>query len=310
MLFILRNLDDRARERDGKQSMQETTDNEQGTDERLLKAFAAEGDEAATALGCPVSTAGNRLARGRELLRKRLAARGLGLSVAALGGLLSAEAGAEVLPATFVSATVKAAGLAAAGKLAAGVGAGTVSAHVAALTTEALKAMFYSQLKIAAAIAAVLTVAITGVVVAQHAAQGPKPAEPFKTPSAAAPAERTCKVEVSCLIPKTVASFAGQVLEIRLYKIHPMIADKPADLVEMVEVKDFTHTTGQDTKKDISIGAQAKLDPTMRYYLTCFVLDGRGRRTHMGEPNNGQMPCKVLTEGNPNTAAFKIRKVG
>jgi hypothetical protein len=122
-----------------------------------------------------------------------------------------------------------------------------------------------------------------------------------------APAD-SAKVDVTCLIPKETATFSGT-LELRLYKIHPMIADKPADLVEKLEVKDFSHTAGADTKKDFVLGAQAKLDPAMKYYITCFVLDPKGSRTHMGESGNKQGPSNVLTQGNPKQATFKLRKL-
>jgi RNA polymerase sigma factor (sigma-70 family) len=129
--------------------------------------------ETAAKLSLNVSTAGNRLARAREMLRKKLVRRGVAVgSVGSLTTLLSAEAGAAVLPATFVSVTVKAAGLAAAGKLAAGVATGAVSANVAALTKGACNMLFWSSVKTAAmAVAASVVVAGTTVVVAQKAAE-------------------------------------------------------------------------------------------------------------------------------------------
>jgi hypothetical protein len=97
-------------------------------------------EASACILGLNPITLRTRLVRAREMLRKKLARRGVAVgSVGALTTLLSAEAGASALPASFVSVTVKAAGLAAAGKLAAGVMAGTVPANVAALTQGAVK---------------------------------------------------------------------------------------------------------------------------------------------------------------------------
>jgi hypothetical protein len=116
------------------------------------------------------------------------------------------------------------------------------------------------------------------------------------------------KVDVTCVVPKAVASFAGT-LELRLYKIHPLLMDAPADLVEKVEVKDFSHTQGTETKKELVIGAKAKLDPTLKYYVTCFVLGPNGQRTHMGEPGDKRFLCEVLTLGNSKLATFKVRKV-
>jgi hypothetical protein len=104
------------------------------------------------------------------MLRKKLIRRGVTVgSIGALTTLLSTEAGAAVLPATFVSATVQAASLAATGKLAAGVGTGVVSAKVAALTKGAIQMMFIAQLKTAALItAACVVVAGSGAVVAKE----------------------------------------------------------------------------------------------------------------------------------------------
>jgi RNA polymerase sigma factor (sigma-70 family) len=129
-------------------------------------------DETSRQLSLNPSTTGNRLARAREMLRKKLIRRGLTVgSVGALTTLLSAEAGAAVLPATFVSATVQAASLAAAGQLAAGVGTGVVSAKVAALTKWAMNMLFWNSVKTAAVtVAATLVVAGGGALVAQEVA--------------------------------------------------------------------------------------------------------------------------------------------
>jgi RNA polymerase sigma factor (sigma-70 family) len=110
-------------------------------------------EKTAAVLGCPVGTVGTRLARGRELLRKRLAVSGVVVALTEVGGMLSAEAGAAVLPATFVNATSKAAVLFAAKGAAAGEG---LTSNAVALAKGWLKSMFYSKVKVAAvAIAAV-----------------------------------------------------------------------------------------------------------------------------------------------------------
>lgn len=91
--------------------------------------------------------------RGCELLRKRLAVSGVVVALAEVGGMLSAEAGAAVLPATFVNATCKAAALFAAKGAAVGEG---LTSNATALAKGWLKSMFYSKAKVAAvAIAAV-----------------------------------------------------------------------------------------------------------------------------------------------------------
>ena len=117
----------------------------------------------------------------------------------------------------------------------------------------------------------------------------------------------TAKVTGTLIVPKDLASFEDRVVELRLYKIHPLLADKAADLVEKLEIKDFSHTKGMETKKEFVIGAKAKLKKDMKYYLTLFILQD-GERTHMGEVP-GKFLCTVLTQGEPNNVTLTVRQV-
>lgn len=115
-----------------------------------------------------------RLARARDLLRGRLARRGLALSSAGLAMALAQHALAA-LPATLVGSTVKAATLVATGKVAL---AGVVSVQAAALTEGALQAMFMSKVKFATVLVLTLTLVGTGAGVVSHHALAGKPGQP------------------------------------------------------------------------------------------------------------------------------------
>src|SRR5262249_61283020 len=66
-------------------------------------------EEAARRLGCPLATLRTRVARGRKLLRDRLANHGLALSTAGLAALLIASAASASAPAALGKAAVGAA---------------------------------------------------------------------------------------------------------------------------------------------------------------------------------------------------------
>jgi RNA polymerase sigma factor (sigma-70 family) len=102
-------------------------------------------EEAARQLSCPVGTIKSRLSRARDLLRARLARRGVALSAAALAEALAASTTAAALPPALLAAGRAALGPAAA-----------VSARAAALSTGVLRMMFLNRLKIAAALVAVV----------------------------------------------------------------------------------------------------------------------------------------------------------
>jgi hypothetical protein len=111
--------------------------------------------EAARQLGLAPGTVASRLSRGRSLLAKRMAHKGLTLPAGALTVALSQNAASAVAPARLVISTMRAVRLFAAGQA---VKAGAISAPVAALTEGVIKAMFLTKLKSATVVMAVITV--------------------------------------------------------------------------------------------------------------------------------------------------------
>lgn len=119
--------------------------------------------------------------------------------------------------------------------------------------------------------------------------------------------DASARVTGAVVVPAELAGFAGRTLELQLFKIHPLLADAPAELVDTVVIGDFGHVKGEVSRKSFEIGRAARVDPELKYYLTCFILDGQ-TRTHIGETPEKEL-CKVLTQGHPRVAEFTVRPV-
>lgn len=113
-------------------------------------------EQAARELGWPMGSMSRHLCRAKELLRERVAQRGVVLSMGVLFSLLVEQVPAAV-SARLVNTTVRAAALFAAGNSAA---AGVLSTQAAALAKEMMQTMMLTRLKIAAVL--VLTVGAFG----------------------------------------------------------------------------------------------------------------------------------------------------
>jgi RNA polymerase sigma factor (sigma-70 family) len=115
--------------------------------------------DVAQQLRLPEGTVGSRLARGRALLARRLARRGLGLSAASLAVVLPQQAASGSVPAALLSNTIQAATLLTDGDLAA---AGAISAQVSTLTEGVLKTMTLAKKKAAGVVLLIAALVVSG----------------------------------------------------------------------------------------------------------------------------------------------------
>src|SRR5206468_410805 len=122
-------------------------------------------EEVTQLLGTPLGTVRSWLARGRDLLRKRLVRRGLSFTAAGLGSTLvasAATASGHTAPAPLLVATLPTA-------LAAGQDiAGMLSPRAAALVQQELAALAFNKLTIGVACVAGLVLAVAGTLFAAH----------------------------------------------------------------------------------------------------------------------------------------------
>lgn len=116
-------------------------------------------EETARQLGWPEGTVSGRLARAKEMVRSRLARRGLALTPAVLLATLTGNAAPAAVPAPLLDATLRIGLLFAAGQ---GATAGALSGSVAALTERVLHGMSLGKLKTAAAILLTVAAVATG----------------------------------------------------------------------------------------------------------------------------------------------------
>jgi RNA polymerase sigma factor (sigma-70 family) len=121
-------------------------------------------DEAAQELGWSAGSVKGRLERGRELLRDRLARRGLALSAVLCASLLPESAASAAIPAALAATTVQA-GV----QFISGQAAGVVSAQVLSLTQGVLHAMLWTKIKITTALVLMIgALSVGGAVGSRH----------------------------------------------------------------------------------------------------------------------------------------------
>src|SRR5262249_1048955 len=111
--------------------------------------------EVARQFGCPEGTVASRLVRARAMLAKRLAGRGVALSVGGLAAVLSQKIASASVPTSLVTSTIKAASLCVAGQAA-------PTVNVAALAEGVLRTMLLTKVK--SVLAVLVVVAMVGLI--------------------------------------------------------------------------------------------------------------------------------------------------
>jgi RNA polymerase sigma factor (sigma-70 family) len=156
--------------------------------------------EAARRLGVPEGTISSRLARGRELLGRRLRRRGVALTAALLAAALTRRATAS-LPAGLVEITVHSA-------------LGGAAVPVAALARGVMHAMWYSQCKLVAAVVAAAGIVALGLGAGAHRALAEKP--PPAVVEATATPDKPDKPEVGPQVVGEIVAVKGDTLTLRV----------------------------------------------------------------------------------------------
>jgi RNA polymerase sigma factor (sigma-70 family) len=121
--------------------------------------------EAARRLRKPEGTVASRLARGREMLARRLTRRGLAVSATSVAATMPQQAALGSVPAALLANTVKAAALIAAGEATA---AGAISGQVAILTEAVLRATALTKRKAAIVVFLIAALVLSAGMVAHH----------------------------------------------------------------------------------------------------------------------------------------------
>jgi RNA polymerase sigma factor (sigma-70 family) len=174
--------------------------------------------EAARQLRLEEGTVGSRLARGRAMLAKRLARRGLTVSAATLAAALTPQVASASVPTLVLSKTIKVASL-----LAAGEGAGAVPAQDLALTKGVRTTMSLLRWKMAALVLLLAGLVLAGGLVTHHLKPPPpsNPPQEASSPALTIPRNRIrhgAVVDSVSWSPdgKTLASAGG--VEVKLWE--------------------------------------------------------------------------------------------
>ena len=216
--------------------------------ERLRQAFVLcylEGktnEEAARLLGCRPGTIFSRLARGREILRKRLLRRGVAPIVAGLTAALADRTSAAVPSAKLMTATARTALSYAASPTVAG-----VSVQVTALTEGVLRTMFVAKLKMTALMLVVVSLFAAGGMLTHYAlSASPREEEPERQPPAKAQAPEDEKerkpaapeARTKTNKPSLFHVVVGHVRPVGRQQVYPAVSGNIYASTQVVEIGD------------------------------------------------------------------------
>jgi RNA polymerase sigma factor (sigma-70 family) len=248
--------------------------------------------EAARELGWPTGTVSGRLARARDLLRRRLVRRGLTLS-AAVAVLLARDATA--VPPPLLAATVRAALLCLAGPAAAGL----IPAQVTSLVKGVLQAMFMTKVK-KALVVLLVALLITGAGLLALRAPAEPPQPPGAAPAGPPAAAETPQPGPAAKERATLTGHGGMVWAVAFSPDGKTLAtvsglyDKPGELILWDAVTGKEKARAREPKgiRSVAFSPDGKLIATADYY---------DNHVRLRDPETGTVRT-VLDQGSPNNA--------
>ena len=188
--------------------------------------------EAARQLGCPEATVSTRLMKARSLLARRLSRRGVVLSAATLGVLLSQNAASAAVSTSLVATTIQAASVVSVGQA---VSASLASPQVIAMTKGTLKSMLFMNLKTRVAVLILLATAGLGLQIQQEKQQNePKPLAVAQLP------QPNGQLELPLAIQKALEENAAQLNPVTIFYTEQLKTQLPEqDTFERLKITKY-----------------------------------------------------------------------